>query len=93
MIQLILDSAGKMTSEWENEQERLVFRVSGVNVVHANLLHGRLDEAGTPVPETESVGMITLLYDGNTASQARIILELSAEQWDTLADRADDLLD
>ncbi len=93
MIQLIFDSEGKITPEWENEQERLVFRLSAANVVRASLLHKRLEAADAAVPDDQALGMVALLYDGNVASQVRIILELPGERWDALADRADDLLD
>ncbi len=93
MIQLIFDSADKIIPEWENEQERLVFRLSAAKIIHVDQLHKRLDEAGSTVPDDEAIGMVTLLYDGSVAHQVRIILELPTEQWDRLADRADDLLD
>ncbi len=93
MIQLILDSADKVIPEWENDQERLIFRLASVRVTPASLLHGRLDEAGMPAPAEEAIGMVTLVYDGSAARQVRVILELPAGQWDKLADRADELLD
>ena len=93
MIQLIFDSVGKIVPEWENEQERLVFRLSMGTVSCTPLLHGRMSEAGSAVPDEEALGLVTTRYEGDVARQVRVILELPDDVWDRLADRADELLD
>ena len=93
MIQLIFDSVDKIAPEWENEQERLVFRLSAANVSRSQLLHGRMSEAGASVPDDEALGMTATHYDGDVARKVRVILELPVEIWDHLADRADELLE
>jgi hypothetical protein len=92
MIQLIFDSVDKIIPEWENEQERLVFCLSAAHVSRSQLLHGRMEEAGTAT-EDEALGMVATRYEGDAARQVRVILELPDEVWDRLADRADALLD
>ena len=95
MIQLIFDSTDKIIPEWENEQERLIFRLAPASVSLGQLLHGRIAsrEAGAPVPDGEALGMIATRYEGDVACQVRVILELPDDVWDDLADRADDLLE
>jgi hypothetical protein len=93
MIQLILDSTGKIVPEWENEQERLVFRLLPSNVSLSRLLHARMDGAGATVPDGEAVGMVATRYEGDIAREVRVIIELPDDIWDDLADRADDLLE
>lgn len=93
MIQLIFDSTGKIVPEWENEQERLVFRLSASNVSLSRLLHARMSEADAAVPDGEAIGMVATRYEGDIAHQVRVIIELPDEWWDDLADRADDLLE
>ncbi len=95
MIQLIFDSTDEILPEWENEQERLIFRLAPANVSLGKLLHGRVAsrEAGGLVPDDEALGMVVTRYDGDLARQVRVILELPDDVWDDLADRADDLLD
>ena len=93
MIQLIFDSLDKIVSEWENEQERLVFRLSAAQVSRSQLLHGRLSEAGSAVPDDEALGLVATHYEGDAAREVRVILELPDDAWDRLADRADELLD
>ena len=92
MIQLIFDSMDKIIPEWENEQERLVFRLSAANVSRSQWLHGRLEEAGTATGD-QALGMVATRYEGDAAREVRVILELPDEVWDRLADRADVLLD
>lgn len=93
MIQLIFDSVGKLIPEWENEQERLVFRLSAGNVSRSELLHGRVEEVGIAAVEDEALGMVATRYESDIAREARVILELPDEVWDRLANRADELLD
>ncbi len=58
MIQLIFDSTDEILPEWENEQERLIFRLAPANVSLGKLLHGRVAsrEAGGLVPDDEALG-------------------------------------
>ena len=93
MIQLIFDSVDKIVPEWENEQQWLVFRLSAANVSRKQLLHGRMSEAGSSVPDDEALGLVATYYLGDVAREVRVILELPDEVWDRLADRADELLD
>ena len=93
MIQLIFASVGSIVPEWENEQERLVFRLSTANVSCSQLLHGRMSETGAPVPDHEPLGLVATRYEGDVAHEVRVILELPDDVWDHLADRADGLLD
>ena len=95
MIQLTFDSTGKIVPEWENEQERLVFRLSPPNVSLGKLLHARIasHEAGATVPDDEAIGMVATRYEGDIAREVRVIIELPDDVWDDLADRADDLLE
>jgi hypothetical protein len=93
MIQLIFDSVGKLVPEWENEQERLVFRLLAANASRSRLLHGRMSEAGLAVPDDEAVSLVATRYEGDVAREVRVILELPDDVWDRLADRADKLLD
>ena len=93
MIQLIFDSVDKIIPEWENEQERLVFRLSEARVSRSQLLHGRLSEAGLAMPDDEAVSLVATRYEGDVAREVRVILELPDDVWDRLADRADELLD
>jgi hypothetical protein len=95
MIQLVFDSIGDIMPEWENEQERLIFRLSPAQVSLSKLLHGRIAsrEVEAIVPDDEPVGMVTTRYEGEAARQVRMMIELPDDIWDDLADRADDLLD
>jgi hypothetical protein len=93
MIQLTFESTGTIIPEWENEQERLVFHLAPARVSRSRLLHGRLDEAGATVPDSEALGMVATQYEGDLARQVRVIVELPDDVWDALADRADALLD
>ena len=93
MIQLSFDSVGKLVPEWENEQERLVFRLLAANVSRSHLLHGRMSEAGFAVPDDEALSLVATRYEGDVAREVRVILELPDDVWDRLADRADELLD
>jgi hypothetical protein len=95
MIQLIFDSTGEIIPEWENEQERLIFRLAPAGVSLGELLQGRvaLRQADAPASDREALGMVVTHYDGDVARQVRVILELPDDAWDDVADRADDLLD
>ena len=73
MIQLIFDSVGKLVPEWENEQERLVFRLSAGNVSHSQLLHGRMSEVGPAVPDDEALGLVAARYEGDVAREVRVL--------------------
>ena len=92
MIQIIFES-DQITPEWKHDEERLTLRLSPARVSRSTLLHGQLDEAGLPVQATEALGRIATRYAGETARQARVILELPDDVWDDLAERADALLD
>jgi hypothetical protein len=94
MIQLIFDSTDKIIPEWEDEQERLIFRLAPAHVSLSQLIHGRIAsrEADAPVPDVEALGMVVTRYEGDLARQVRVILELPDDVWDDLANRADDLL-
>ena len=89
MIQLVFDSIAKVVSEWENEQERMIFYLSPSRVGRSELLHGRLEAGGAQEPAGEGVGMVALRYDGDVVREARVILELPDEAWDALASQAD----
>ncbi len=93
MIQLIFDSVDKIVPEWENEQQRLMFRLSAANVSRNQLLHGRMNQAGLAAPDDEALGLVATRYEGDVARQVRVILELPDDVWDRLADRTDELLD
>jgi hypothetical protein len=95
MIQLIFDSTDEIIPEWENEQERLIFRLAPATVSLGKLLHGRVAsrETGAPLLGGEAVGMVVTRYEGDLARQVRVILELPDDVWDDVADRADDLLE
>ena len=95
MIQLIFDSTDEIVPEWENEQERLIFRLAPAKVSLGELLQGRVAsrKAGAPLPDREAVGMVVTRYEGDIARQVRVILELPDDVWDDVADRADDLLE
>ena len=95
MIQLIFDSTDEIMPEWENEQERLIFRLAPVTVSLSESLHGRitLSKPDAPQPDREAVGMVVTRYEGDVARQVRVILELPDGVWDDVADRADDLLE
>ena len=93
MIQLIFDSVDKIIPEWENEQERLVFRLSAARVSRSQLIHGRSSEAGSATQDDEALGLVATRYEGDVACAVRVILELPDEVWDRLAGRADELLD
>jgi hypothetical protein len=95
MIQLIFDSTDEIIPEWENEQERLIFRLAPATVSLGKLLHGRVAsrEAGAPMSGGEALSMVVTRYEGDIARQVRVILELPDDVWDDLADRADDLLE
>ncbi len=93
MIQLIFDSKGKIVPEWEDNHERLVFRLLPTNVKPGNMLHRQADEAGLSLPDSEAVGAVELRYEGDLAREVHVILELPDEVWDNLANWADDLLD
>ena len=94
MIQLIFDSTDEIIPEWEDEQERLIFRLAPAHASLSQLIHGRIAsrEADAPVPDDEALGMVATRYEGDLALQVRVILELPDDVWDDLADRADDLL-
>jgi hypothetical protein len=94
MIQLTFDSTDNIIPEWEDEQERLIFRLALARVSLGRLIHGRIAsrEAEAPVPDDDGLGMVVTRYEGDLARQVRVILELPDEIWDDLADRADDLL-
>ncbi len=92
MIQIIFES-DRITPEWEHEEERLTLRLAPARVSRSTLVHGKLDEAGSPAPATEALGLIATRYVGDTARQVRVILELPDDIWDDLAERADALLD
>ncbi len=95
MIQLIFDSTDEIIPEWENDQERLIFRLAPATVSLGGLVHERVasHQAGAPTADRESLGMVVTRYDGDVARQVRVILELPDEVWDDMADRADDLLE
>ena len=95
MIQLIFDSTDEIIPEWENDQERLIFRLAPASVSLGGLFHGRVasHETGAPLPDDEAVGMVVTRYEGDIACQVRVILELPYDVWDGLADQADDLLE
>jgi hypothetical protein len=95
MIRLIFDSTDEIIPEWENEQERLIFRLAPATVSLGKLLHVRVAsrEAGAPMPDDEALSMVVTRYEGDIARQVRVILELPDDVWDDLADRADDLLE
>ena len=95
MIQLIFDSTDTIIPEWENEQERLIFRLAPATVSLGKLLHGRVAsrEADASMPNGEALGMVVTRYEGDIARQVRVILELPDDVWDDVADRADDLLE
>jgi hypothetical protein len=93
MIQLIFDSVGQLIPEWDNEQERLVFRLSAARVSRSQLLRGCLEEAGASIPDGQALGLVATRYEGDLAREVRVILELPDEAWDGLANRADELLD
>jgi len=95
MIQLIFDSTDEIIPEWENDQERLIFRLAPASVSLGKLLHGRVasHEADAPMPDGEALGMVVTHYEGDIARQVRVILELPDDVWDDVADRADDLLE
>ncbi len=93
MIQLIFDSKGKVVPEWEDDHERLVFRLSPANVKRGGTLHRQADEAGLSLPDSEAAGVVDLRYEGDLAREVQVILELPDEVWDNLANWADDLLD
>lgn len=95
MIQLIFDSTDEIIPEWENEQERLIFRLAPATVSLGKLLHGRVTsrEADAPMPDGEAVGMVVTRYEGDMARQVCVILELPDDVWDDVADRVDDLLE
>jgi len=93
MIQLVLESTGEIMPEWEHEEERLVFQLSPVRASCSTLLHGWREEADAAFPDTAALGLVATRYEGETARQVRVILELPDEIWDALADQADALLD
>jgi hypothetical protein len=93
MIQLVFKSTGKITPEWEHDEERLAFRLAPGQVSASKLLHGRLDEANVVVPDAEPLGLIAARYAGDAPHELRVILELPDEVWDALAEQADRLLD
>ena len=95
MIQLIFDSTGEIIPEWENEQERLIFRLAQATVSLGGLLRERVasHQAGALPADQEALGMVVTHYDGDVARQVRVILELPDDVWDGMADRADDLLE
>jgi len=95
MIQLIFDSTDAIVPEWENEQERLIFRLAPATLSLGELLQGRVAsrQADAPLPDREAVGMVVTRYEGDVARQVRVILELPDDVWDDVADRADDLLE
>ena len=95
MIQLIFDSTDEIIPEWENDQERLIFRLAPATVSLGELLHGRVAsrKADAPLPDDEALGMVVTRYEGDMARQVRVILELPDDVWDDVADRADDLLE
>ena len=94
MIQLIFDSTDTIIPEWEDEQERLIFRLAPAHASLSQLIHGRIAsrEANASVPDGDALGMVVTRYEGDLARQVRVILELPDDVWDDLADRADDLL-
>ena len=87
MIQLVFDSTDNIIPEWEDEQERLIFRLVPAHVSLGRLIHGRIASR-----EADALGMVVTRYEGDMARQVRVILELPDDVWDDLADRADDLL-
>jgi hypothetical protein len=95
MIQLIFDSTDEIIPEWENEQERLTFRLAPATVSLGGLLQERIAsrQAGAPLADRETLGMVITRYEGDVARQVRVILELPDDVWDDVADRADELLD
>ncbi len=93
MIQLVFESTGQISPEWEHQEERLVFRLAPIRVHPGRLLHGRLREADAAVADEEAWGTVATHYDGDVARQVRITLELPDDIWDDLADRADALLE
>ena len=95
MIQVVFESTGKVSPEWEHEEERLTFRLSPAQVSTSASLHGRiaLREADTTVTDDEALGLVVMRYEGDLASQVHVILELPDDVWDALADQADALLE
>jgi len=93
MIQITLNHKGKIIPEWEDENERLVFRLSPVNITNDGSIHQEMEDAGTPVPANEALGTISLHYEDDVVQGIQIVLELPDEVWDNLANWADDLLD
>lgn len=93
MIQLVFDSVAKITPEWENEQDRLIFRLVLASVSRSKMLHERMDALGATELEAEAIGMVAVHYDGDIAHRARVTLELPDGVWDHLANQADDLLE
>jgi len=87
MIQLAFESVAQIVPEWENGQERLIFRLTLASVCCGEALHERMGEAD------QVVGMVALDYDGDLARQARVILELPDDIWNHLANQADELLE
>jgi len=93
VIQLVFESVARIVPEWENGQERLIFRLAPISVRRSGTLHERMDAAGATGLDDEAVGLVALHYDGDLARQARVILELPDEVWDHLANQADELLE
>ena len=93
MIQFVFESVARLVPEWENGQERLVFRLAPAGVCCSELLHERWGAGGPQAPAGEGVAMLALRYDGDIVREARVILELPDETWDALASQADGLLE
>ena len=93
MIRLIFESIGEIVPEWENDNERLIFRLPSATVQRGSALHEQMEEAGVSVPASEPMGMVTLRYEGDVAHEVHLVLELPDAVWDNLANCADDLLD
>jgi hypothetical protein len=70
MIRLIFDSTDEIIPEWENEQERLIFRLAPATVSLGKLLHVRVAsrEAGAPMPDDEALSMVVTRYEGGEHS-------------------------
>ncbi len=93
MIQLVFKSTGKIIPEWENDQERLLFRLTPIRVERSHALHQQIEEAGGTGPKDEAVGVVALNYEDDLTREVQVVLELPDEVWDNLANWADDLLD